>query len=588
MPASEFIPDYLKPFVATQDASLYTPMDHAAWRFILRVSKDYFGKNAHPKYLAGLEETGISSERIPLVSEMDAKLKRFGWRAVAVSGFIPPAVFMEFQSLGILPIACEMRTNEHLAYTPAPDIVHEAAGHAPIIADPEYAAYLRNYGEISRKAIFSSQDMDVYEAVRNLSIVKEDPRSTPAEIAAAEKRLDSTVEAVSYASEATLMARMNWWTVEYGLVGSIENPKIYGAGLLSSVGESYHCLGPEVRRVPLSLDCVETSYDITKPQPQLFVARDFAHLTTVLGEFAETMAFRTGGKSALDKAIAAKTVCTVELESGIQFSGVVESYRELGAIVEPHREISGKIAYIKLRGPTALAYQDQELPGQGTAHHRDGFSTVLGIIKGPRKSPADLSEAELAALCGSDGITRFEFTRGISLAGKLRNVTRKDGRNLILSFEDCTVTHGSDMLFRPEWGVFDLACGDRVVSVFGGPADRKAYLASTGGFRQSPMAPKNNLTEENRGLNTLYAEVRALREGGVEGAKLEAEMLRIEAELERAYPQDWLLRLELLELLTKRKLGAADMQSRIELRLQEIRKRSKDRAEMIDRGLATL
>jgi phenylalanine-4-hydroxylase len=96
---------------------------------------------------------------------------------------------------------------------------------------------------------------------------------------------------------------MNWWTVEYGLVGSKDDPKIYGAGLLSSLGESYHCLGPAVARIPLSLECVNTAYDITKPQPQLFVANDFHHLTKVLHEFASTMAFRTGGKSALEKAI---------------------------------------------------------------------------------------------------------------------------------------------------------------------------------------------------------------------------------------------------------------------------------------------
>ena len=118
---------------------------------------------------------------------MDEKLRRFGWRAVAVSGFIPPAAFMEFQSLGVLPIACDMRKLENLAYTPAPDIVHEAAGHAPIIADPEYAAYLREYGEVSRKAIFTDQDMAVYEAIRNLSGVKEDPASTPEQLAAAPK-----------------------------------------------------------------------------------------------------------------------------------------------------------------------------------------------------------------------------------------------------------------------------------------------------------------------------------------------------------------------------------------------------------------
>ncbi len=575
MPASDFIPDYLKPFVASQDASLYTPMDHAAWRFILRISRSFFADHAHPKYLAGLEETGISRERIPLISEMDERLSRFGWRAVAVSGFIPPAVFMEFQSLGILPIACEMRTTEHLAYTPAPDIVHEAAGHAPIIADPEYAAYLRAYGEISRKAIFSSQDMDVYEAVRNLSIVKEDPQSTRGQIAAAEQRLETTVASVTYASEATLMARMNWWTVEYGLVGEIDDPKIYGAGLLSSVGESYHCLGPDVGRVPLSIECVNTSYDITKPQPQLFVARDFAHLTSVLHEFSETMAFRTGGISGLEKAVAAQTVCTVELDSGIQFSGVVQSFRDT----------NGDIAAVKLKGPSALAYGDQELPNQGTHTHAEGFSTVVGRLREYGKSPAELTDAELAKLKGADGKTRLDFASGAIVEGRITEALRKDKNLVLLSFADCTVTLGNETLFRPEWGTFDLACGEHIVSVFGGAADRRAYIASTGGFRQSPMLPKHNLTAENRGLNEIYAEIRTLREEATTtGVELTRKIEWIGADLELAYPNDWLSRLELLELLPKTD-DTSSLRARLENRLRHIQTLSSDRHEMIERGL---
>ncbi|MFL5814492.1 MAG: phenylalanine 4-monooxygenase, partial [Bdellovibrionia bacterium] len=166
---TEQIPEYLQPYIAHQDPSLYTPIDHASWRFILKISQAFFAKNAHPMYLNGLRETGISTDRIPLISEMDQKLRRFGWRAVPVSGFIPPAVFMEFLSRGVLPIACDMRKIENISYTPAPDIVHEAAGHAPIIAEPSYAAYLRHYGELAEKAIYSKQDLDVYEAVRNLS-----------------------------------------------------------------------------------------------------------------------------------------------------------------------------------------------------------------------------------------------------------------------------------------------------------------------------------------------------------------------------------------------------------------------------------
>lgn len=566
-----FVPEYLRPFIASQDPSLYTPMDHASWRFILRVSQDFFAKQAHQKYLDGLKETGISTERIPLIEEMDTKLKRFGWRAVAVSGFIPPAVFMEFQSLGILPIACEMRTIEHLAYTPAPDIVHEAAGHAPIIADQEYAQYLRNYGEVARKAIFSSQDMAVYNSVRKLSIVKEDPTSTPADIAKAEQEFEETSNSVTYASEATLLARMNWWTVEYGLVGSVDQPRIYGAGLLSSVGESYSCLKPHVKKIPLTIDCVNQTYDITKPQPQLFVTKDFAHLTTVLKEFAKTMAFKQGGKAGLEKAKEAATVCTTVLDSGIQISGVVADFK---------LDSKNDVTYMRCTGPTQLAYTDLEIENQGPTYHREGFSTAIGKLKGSEKSPADLTEAELRAL------PKLEFASGIVVSGEFTGCVREEGRTLIASYKNCTVTHGNETLFKPEWGTFDLACGSRVTSVFGGPADRKKYLAQTGGFEQIPMKPKSNLTAANRELNELYRDVRDLRESKAEGIPLEKELHRIEAKLEKEFPEDWLLRLEILELAPLAR--HAEREKRLRDALTRIAGMAQDKAEMIERGLKLL
>lgn len=78
MKSQDYIPAYLRPFVVSQDDSLYTPVDHATWRFILKVSKRFFAKNAHEKYLNGLIETGISTERIPLIEEMDQRLAQFG------------------------------------------------------------------------------------------------------------------------------------------------------------------------------------------------------------------------------------------------------------------------------------------------------------------------------------------------------------------------------------------------------------------------------------------------------------------------------------------------------------------------------
>ena len=132
-------------------------------------------------YATGLAKTGISTERIPYMDGMNRILKDIGWAAVSVDGFIPPNAFMEFQAYNVLVIASDMRTIDHIEYTPAPDIIHEAAGHAPIIANPEYAEYLRRFGEIGCKAISSAKDFEMYEAIRLLSILKEDPNASEKE-----------------------------------------------------------------------------------------------------------------------------------------------------------------------------------------------------------------------------------------------------------------------------------------------------------------------------------------------------------------------------------------------------------------------
>ncbi len=563
--STQNIPEYLRHFVVEQDASLYTPIDHASWRFILKVSRDFFAEKAHQKYRDGLRETGISLERIPLISEMDECLRRFGWRAVAVSGFIPPGVFMEFLSLGVLPIACDMRSLEHLAYTPAPDIVHEAAGHAPIVADPSFSRYLRSYGELARKAIFSSKDMDVYNAVRHLSDIKESPSSSVKDVQDAEERLEKASAAVDYVSEATELSRMGWWTFEYGLVGKVDQPKIYGAGLLSSIGESYNCFGPAVKRIPFSLACIEMGFDITKPQPQLFVAESFDQLIDALDDLANRMAFRLGGVEGLSRAKKAATVTTVQMDSGVQVSGVLADFRIY----------QGKPCYLQFKGPSQISFGDVECPGQGADYHREGFGSPIGLLSDGR-SLETLVEADF----GKSGI--LKFASGVEVRGKLKSLT--PGK--IVSFTDCTVTLGNETLFKPEWGVFDMICGTEVTSVFGGAADRKQYLSKTGGFHQDPGKPKTNLTAENRALNELYAQVRKTRESASTATAL-FELDAIHQKLEAAHPQDWLLRFEILELARTMKL-TLPFETKIHQRLSEISKISTDREEMITRALQLL
>ena len=412
--------------------------------------------------------------------------------------------------------------------------------------------------------------MDVYNAIRNLSDVKEDPASKASDIDAAQRRLDESLAAVTYVSEATLLSRMGWWTFEYGMVGPLDEPKIYGAGLLSSMGESFHCLGPQVNKIPFSVSCIDTTYDITRPQPQLFVARDFQQLKDSLEDLAATMAFRRGGMEGLQKALKAKTVTTTVFESGLQISGILTGVREDGR---------GNPIYLQFTGPTQLAHGDIELANQSAEHHREGFGTPIGLVRGLGKSAAELTEANLQKLGG-----RIEFESGVVVEGQFVGRTERNGLNQVLTFRDCTVRHGQDILFRPEWGTFDMGCGSRVVSVFGGAADRRKYLAATGGFHQSPGKQKSNLTPENAALNKLYARVREIRESGKAQASQE-ELTRIHAELEKHYPSDWLLRYELLELGLK---DGAPWTSQVRSRLAEIGKTSHAKGEMIARGLGLL
>lgn len=579
------LPPELGRYVVEQDYSLYTAMDQATWRFILKVSEIFFARHAHPIYAYGLKQTGLSSEAIPRISEIDECLKKSGWRAVAVSGFIPPSVFLEMQAMGVLPIACDIRTLEHLAYTPAPDIVHEAAGHAPFIVDAEYSAYLRAYAEIARKAIFTAEDLAVYEAVRELSIVKEDPASTTQDIARAQAELDAALVNNNYLSEATLLGRMAWWSTEYGLIQPGDQPMIFGAGLLSSVAESNLAVSPSVRKIPFSIDSIYYSFDITRPQQQLFVTPDFASLMKVLNQFRSQMAYQVGGPEALAKALRARTVTSSQLDSGLQISGVLTD-----VFFNPQH---GPY-FLRYTGPVQLCYLDRELPEQGPTHHRHGFSSPLGPLQGSSQSAADLSASDLQALGFKDGAQgRLRFASGVELVGRLERVSpAQNKKNLVITFSDCTVRRAQEILFKPEWGLFDLACGLEVVSVFGGAADRANYFA---GMREidpdhlphAPGKPKTNLTHANQALNSLYQRARDLRRSDL-NSQAEALNLReleeLRTRLVESYPEDWLLSLELLELALQ--LGAKNLAAQLSTDLRRHSQRQAELASLIERGLA--
>lgn len=571
------LPEHLQKYIVDQDYSRYTPVDQACWRFIIRQLRSFLREHGHPFYLEGMAATGITVESIPSIESISQKLQRFGWRALPVSGFLPPAAFMELQSLNILPIASDMRTLDHLLYTPAPDIVHEAAGHAPMLAHPEYAKYLKEYAQVARKAILSSEDLDVYEAIRVLSDTKEDPAATPEQVEAAQKQLEKVSRAVTHTSEAGELSRMNWWTAEYGLIGSLDSPQIFGAGLLSSVGESRLCLSNKVRKIPLTLDCIEVGYDITEPQPQLFVTPDFQNLSRVLQQLANRMAFRRGGLEGLSKALKSGAVCTVELNSGIQISG------QLAEIVLS--EDKHTPCYLRLQGASQLSYLDVELPGHGTLYHSAGFGTAVGKWQDhPELCPSLWSDEQLAQAGITEGkISHLKLAHGVRLEGRLRSKLRRDGKLILLSFENCTVKHFSRVLFEPSWGVFDLAIGSTVVSVFGGPADRSRF-GDIDDF-VTKRVPQRTLSQAELKFHDHYRTLRNLRENAIAGSELTSSLETLLNQHWIQFPQDWLLTIESLELLKGRQHQASELHNQVVEKIETIQKSNPQKSEVIADGL---
>ena len=536
-PLIDRLPNHLKQFIKPQEYSEYTPINQAVWRYVMRKNVDYLGKVAHNSYLNGLRQTGISVENIPNMYGMNRILKEIGWAAVAVDGFIPPNAFMEFQAYNVLVIASDIRQLEHIEYTPAPDIIHEGAGHAPIIANPEYAEYLRRFGEIGCKAISSSHDYEMYEAIRLLSILKEAEDTPKSEIEAIEKRVDELQSNMGELSEMAQIRNLHWWTVEYGLIGTVENPKIYGAGLLSSIGESAWCMTDNVKKIPYDISAANQSFDITKPQPQLYVTPDFAYLSLVLEEFANKMALRTGGLSGIEKLIQSNALGTIELSTGIQISGVFTN------IIENQ----GKPVYIQTTGKTALSYRGRELVGHGTEYHAEGFGSPIGKLKGINLAIEDMSPRDLRAydLYEGEKIT-LEFEGNIIVSGEIITGSRNlRGEIITISFRNCTVTHEDHVLFQPEWGIYDMAIGKKVVSAFSGPADVNSFDMITHVPSSHTIKAKKSQAREE--LEQLYQDVRALREGQPTDRNL-AQIFEI---VKNNHPNDWLLSVEIAELLQK-------------------------------------
>ena len=215
-------------FFITQDTSKYTQEDNDVWRIMFTERMKSLADQASDVFLTGLEQIGLVPERVPRVADINRRLQDLtGWESHPVPGYLPAKSFFACLAARRFPTTITMRPRELMNYLPEPDIFHDVFGHVPLHADPIFAEFLQTYG---KAALFCE---DPYHIER--------------------------------------LARLFWFTVEFGLIREKGKVKLYGSGLISSIGESFHALESDhVDRRPFDMDRVcDTPFEIDHYQPIL-------------------------------------------------------------------------------------------------------------------------------------------------------------------------------------------------------------------------------------------------------------------------------------------------------------------------------
>jgi phenylalanine-4-hydroxylase len=438
---------------------------------------------------------------------------------VCVDGFIPPRAFQAFQAHGVLPIAADMRSAAQLAYTPAPDIIHEAAGHAPFLAHPDYAEFLRRIGRVGELAFDSPYDRAMYQAIYELSELKQQADGNPRQLELAQRTLNELGHAEHTVSEATLLSRLYWWTVEYGLIGNPADYRLYGAGLLSSIGEGHFCHAPEVEKRVLSADCTAVDYDITRAQPQLFVARDFSHLHEVLAQVEQRLGYVRGGQLALARARESEQLATLSLASGLSVVGKVSHF---------------DASMVYLSGDCALVDAGGQLTQLGTP-----YCLPLGELDDgtplDRIQVARLAEPQLS----------LRTRAGLELRGRVLQVLSADERVLAVHLQDCTITGEHGPLVSA--ACYTLVLAQQVETA--SPLVPERFHPTTVGSPLRVPHPRAR-SQAERTLDDLHARALAALHGRL-GADAVPSLQRMHRQLTADFPEEWLLRFNLLEALTR-------------------------------------
>jgi phenylalanine-4-hydroxylase len=246
-----------------QPFELYSEANHEAWRRLYARMESQWRQYANPRFLQGIDNLCLDPARVPRLEDVNRFLSPLtGFKARAVSGYIPSFLFFDSLRNREFPTTITIRDGATLDYLPEPDIFHDIAGHVPMHTDRAFADTLVRFGDCAHTAA------DIVAGISN-----EAERI---------RRVTSIFKA---------LARFFWFTIEFGLMRSDAGLKVYGSGLLSSYGEISHALeSPEVQRYPIQLEWVINQYfEIDHYQPLLFVVDSFEHLFELVGELEQWM-----------------------------------------------------------------------------------------------------------------------------------------------------------------------------------------------------------------------------------------------------------------------------------------------------------
>ena len=230
--------------VVEQPWDSYTESDHNVWRTLFRRQREILVGRACAEFLASQDEMGIGESAIPKFSELNRQLRgKTGWELVGVEGLLPELTFFEHLANRRFPVTWWIRKPEQLDYLSEPDLFHDLFGHVPLLMNPVFADYMQAYGRGGVKAHGIGAD-----ALAQLT-------------------------------------RLYWYTVEFGLIDTPEGLRIYGSGIVSSSGESRHCLeSPAPNRLGFELlRVMRTRYRIDTFQKTYFVIDSFDQLFAATG-----------------------------------------------------------------------------------------------------------------------------------------------------------------------------------------------------------------------------------------------------------------------------------------------------------------